>query len=162
MSALLHQWGEARTREWLTAIRDGGARSYPKNSPQVRAAASGEIALGWVNHYYLHKLGLEGEGAENWSFPAPSDPGNILMVSGVGVLRGHGEDERVRTLLEYLVSEAAQSYFAQETFEYPVRPGVAVHPDVRALDELDLPDIPQEWLVDVEPARAMLEELGLL
>ena len=63
ISALRYLWGEEKTREWLTAMKANSPVSFPKNSPQVAAANEGTIALGWVNHYYLHRLDKEGRRA---------------------------------------------------------------------------------------------------
>ena len=60
---------------------------YPKNSPQVRGVSNGEIQVGWVNHYYLHKLKAANPelSAANYSFTDDKDAGNLMMLSGVGV-----------------------------------------------------------------------------
>ncbi|MEC7381982.1 MAG: extracellular solute-binding protein, partial [Cyanobacteriota bacterium] len=56
LSALRHLWGEQKTRAWLTELKAIEPLVYPKNSPQVKGVSNGEIDIGWVNHYYLHKL----------------------------------------------------------------------------------------------------------
>jgi iron(III) transport system substrate-binding protein len=163
LSALRHSWGEDRTREWLEAVRANQPVVYPKNSPQVKAVASGEIDLGWVNHYYLHKLKAQvGERAANYSFAAAGDPGNVLMASGIGILASSAKADSARKLIAFLVSPDAQRYFAQETFEYPTRPGVPTHADVPAIGELNLARIDQGSLTDLQPTLRMLQSLGLL
>lgn len=162
VSALRHLWGEETTRDWLRAINASSPVVYPKNSPQVLAVASGEIDVGWVNHYYLHKLKTRvGGNAANYSFPVVGDAGNVLMASGVGIVEASEQSAPALRLVEYLVSEEAQEYFAQETFEYPTRPGVATHPEVPPLDALGLADVDQSYLTDLEPTLAMLRTIGL-
>jgi iron(III) transport system substrate-binding protein len=162
LSAIRHVWGAERTREWLEAVRANDPVVYPKNSPQVKAVAAGEIDLGWVNHYYLHKLKPQvGERAVNYSFPEPGDAGNVLMASGIGVLASSPHAEAARRLIEFLVSPESQAYFAQETFEYPVRPGVATHPDVPPLEALGLARVDQQSLTDLKPTLMLLQSLGL-
>ena len=160
VSFLRHTWGEEKTRAWLAGVQKNAPKVYPKNSPQVDAAAAGEIQLGWVNHYYRHRKGPDVPAA-NYSFRTPGDPGNVLMVSGAGIRAGSPRADVARRLLEFLVSPAAQEYFAQETFEYPTVPGVATHPDVPPLSALNLADVDQEHLADVGPTLSMLQELGL-
>ena len=66
VTALRVGWGEERTEEWLRAMLDNDVQVYPKNTPQVAAAASGEIDVGLVNHYYLYRFIAE----EGEDFPA--------------------------------------------------------------------------------------------
>ena len=62
LTALRVGWGEERTEQWLRAMIDNDVQVYPKNTPQVAAAAAGEIDVGLVNHYYLYRfIAEEGE-----------------------------------------------------------------------------------------------------
>lgn len=162
VSALRHAWGEERTRAWLAGVKANEPTVYPKNSPQVEAAASGEIDLGWVNHYYLHKLKKDGYAAANYSFPAEGDAGNVLMLAGMAVRAGSPRAEDAQRVIAWMLSEPAQQHFASVNYEYPTRPGVATHPDVPPVDSLKLAEVEQSWLADMGPTRVMLQELGLL
>lgn len=163
VSVLRHVWGEEATRAWLQKIITHKPLSYPKNSPQVKAVATGEIDVGWVNHYYLHKLKAQvGERAINYSFPAAGDAGNILMPSGVGILRTAKADWEAESFLRFLLSDEAQKYFAEEVYEYPAREGIATHPDVPSLKSLGLASFDPQHLTDLEGTLAMLRNLGLL
>ena len=161
VSALRHIWGEAETRGWLEKMKANEPRVYPKNSPQVIAADAGEISIGWVNHYYLHKLKKDGFKAANYSFPIEGDAGNVLMVSGVGVMKGSEHRTEVLDFVRWLIAEDAQTYFANESFEYPTRTGVATHADVPPLGELRLRNVDQAWLADIGPTVTLLQELKI-
>jgi len=160
VSALRALWGEDETRSWLKAVEANGPTRYPKNSPQIEAAADGAIQIGWVNHYYWQRT--KPETAANYRFSTAGDAGNVMMLAGVGVSAHSPNQEAALKVAEWLVSEGVQSYFATETFEYPTRPGVATHPDVPALKADTLAEIDQRALADLGPTRAMLQELGLL
>ena len=162
VSALRHAWGEEKTKEWMKAVEANAPTRYPKNSPQVAAANEGAIELGWVNHYYLHRLDKEGRTAKNWSFPVAGDAGNMLMVAGVGIRKGSGNVAAAEAFIEWLVSESSQNYFAQQGYEYPTRIGTPTHADVPALSPTQLLDVDQAHLADLGPTREMLKELGLL
>jgi iron(III) transport system substrate-binding protein len=162
ISALRHGWGDDETRGWLQAVQANMPTPYSKNAPQVTAAQDGAIELGWVNHYYLHRLRKEGRKAQNWSFPNSKDMGNILMVSGVGIRAGTPKTKAAEAFVEWLLSPSVQAYFAQEGFEYPTRPGISTHVDVPALQPGQLAEVNQDHLADLAPTRAMLTELGLL
>ncbi|MGB0638262.1 MAG: extracellular solute-binding protein [Myxococcota bacterium] len=162
VSALRHGWGDDETRDWLTAVQANLPTAYSKNAPQVVAAQDGAIELGWVNHYYLHRLNKDGRKAQNWSFPESQDLGNILMVSGVGVRAGSPNKEAAEAFVMWLLSPSVQNYFAQEGFEYPTRPGISTHPDVPPLKPDQLAQVKQDHLADLASTREMLSQLGLL
>jgi len=162
LGALRHAWGDEKTKEWLKGVQANAPTRYPKNSPQVAAANEGTIDIGWVNHYYLHRLDKEGRIAKNWSFPTAGDPGNVLMVAGAGIRKNSKNKEAAEAFINWLLSESSQNYFAQEGFEYPTRPGIKTHPDVTELGEDQLATVNQANLADLGPTRAMLTELGLL
>ncbi len=162
VSALRHIWGEEETRAWLEGVAANEPTPFPKNSPQVEAAADGAIEIGWVNHYYLHRLKTDGYAAANYSFAEEGDPGNVLMLSGMAVRQGSERADDAAKLIAWMLSKPAQEHFAAENFEYPTRPGVATHPDVPAVDSLHLATVEQAWLADLGPTRQLLGELGLL
>ena len=164
VTALRVGWGEERTEEWLRAMLANDVRDYPKNTPQVAAAASGEIDVGLVNHYYLHRF-LAEEGAE---FPARNahlragGPGSIVLVSGAGILNTADNPEHAEQFIRFLLSQVGQQYFAGSTFEYPlvadVRPSVLLTP----LADIAQPDITLADLSDLAGTQALLQKVGAL
>jgi iron(III) transport system substrate-binding protein len=86
------------------------------------------------------------------------------MVSGAGILNTASNAENARLFLEYMLSQEAQQYFADETFEYPVIEGVAIHPLLPPFSELDAlaADIPLASLSDLQGTAALLSEVGVL
>ena len=164
VTALRVGWGEERAEQWLRAMLDNDVQDYPKNTPQVAAAAAGEIDVGLVNHYYLYRfLAEEGE-----DFPArnahlrAAGPGAIVLVSGVGILKYADNPENAEAFVRFLLSKVAQQYFAGSTFEYPmveeVRPSVLLTP----LEEIDQPDITLADLADLAGTQALLQKVGAL
>jgi len=162
LSALRHAWGEEETEAWLNGVLANAPTAYPKNSPQVAAAHVGEIDIGWVNHYYLHRLDPTDRNASNWSFSAEEDAGNVLMVAGVGIRAGSPHEAEAHALIEHLISESTQAYFASEVYEYPTRPGVMTHADVQPLEEISLAPVDQSHMADLGPTRELLQRLGLM
>jgi len=161
VSALRTLWGEEKTRAWLAGVKANEPTVYPKNSPQVKAVSSGEIDLGWVNHYYLHKLKASNPDlkASNHSF-TKGDAGNLMMLSGAGITAHTKKAAAAKKLLAFLVSDQAQTYFATKVYEYPVRSAIARHPDVPPLSE-DLVQVKQAALTDVSGTVALLRSLDL-
>ncbi|MEE9393558.1 MAG: extracellular solute-binding protein, partial [Planctomycetota bacterium] len=163
LSHLRHRWGASKTRTWLSAVNRNEPMRFQKNSPQVKAVAEGRVDMAWVNHYYLHRARQQNPNlkARNHSFEA-KDPGNILIVAGVGIVTKDPKQQALaEKLIEFLLSEKAQRYFAEKDFEYPIAAGVKAHADLEPLDEVGLDEVDQRHLIDIGPSNALLKSLGI-
>lgn len=157
-------WGDERTGEWLKAIKANGAREYPKNTPIVAAVGAGEIDVGFVNHYYLHRfLAEEGEEfrARN-HFLSGGGPGSIVLAAGVGILETAEDRTAAEQFVKFLLGPVAQGYFAGQTYEYPLVEGVATSRLLPPLDTLARPDIDLSRLGDLEATQALMRSAGVL
>jgi len=164
VTAMRSIWGEEKTVQWLKDIQANDPKVYPKNTPIVAAAAAGEIEVGLVNHYYLHRfLAEQGEsfGARNYH-PAAGGPGAIVMVSGVGILEASDNKDNAQMFIDFLLSEESQRYFVEETYEYPLASGIPVAAGVTPLSEVNNPDISSAALSDLEGTQALLREAGVI
>ena len=164
VTAMRSEWGEDRTREWLEGIRANDPRTYPNNTSQVAAAASGEIDVGFVNHYYLFRfLAEEGEGfgARNYH-PRSGGPGSIVMVAGAGILSSAENRQNAERFLEFMLSPVAQQYFAGQTFEYPLVEGVKTERVLVPLADIAKPELTAGDLVDLKGTQELLRESGVL
>ena len=164
ISGMRSIWGEEKTLQWLKDIKANDPKVYPKNTPIVAAAAAGEIDVGLVNHYYLHRfLAEEGDsfGARNYHPPA-GGPGAIVMVSGVGILSASDKKENAQTFVDFLLSEESQRYFVEKTFEYPLAVGIPVAEGVTPLSEVNNPNISSTALSDLDGTQKLLREAGVL
>ena len=157
-------WGEEKTRRWLEGIQANSPKVFPKNTPIVAAVGSGEIDVGFPNHYYLFRfLAEEGESfpARNYS-PRAGGPGALVMVAGAGVLSASKNAENARRFLEFLLSPLAQQYFAGQTFEYPLVEGVKAERGLTPLSEIKQPSIPVRDLADLDGTQRLLREAGVI
>lgn len=166
VTAMRATWGEEKTREWLQGIQANNPLVYPSNTPIVAGVAAGEVDVGFVNHYYLHRfLAEEGEAfaARNYFLPG-GGPGSLIMVSGAGILQEADNRDNAERFLSFLLSVPGQQYFASQTFEYPVLEGVAVSSMLPSLEELDALaiDIPLADLADLQGTQDLLLELGII
>lgn len=125
VTAMRFKLGDDETGAWLEGLVANGAVSYAKNSAIVEAVARGEVDAGLVNHYYNFRALDENPDhpALNHQF-ATNDLGSVLIVTAAAKLESSDNDAAVDQLLEYLLSEPAQRYFADETFEYPLVEGI--------------------------------------
>ena len=157
-------WGDEKTRQWLEGIQANQPKIYPKNTPIVAAVGSGEIDVGFVNHYYLHRfLAEEGESfpARNYH-PKAGGPGAIVMVAGAGILEQSNNKDAAERFLEFMLSLEAQQYFVNETYEYPLAEGIAQHPGLIPLSEIKNPGLTAGELSDIKGAQQLLRQTGLL
>jgi len=155
--------GEDVAREWLEGMRDNEVVTFENNGSIVRAVASGEIAIGLVNHYYLYEIEAE-EGdlpVANHFFPA-GDPGSLVNVAGVGIIDGSDQAEQALATIRALLAEPAQRYFAEETFEYPLAAGVEPVEGLTPLAEIDSPELDLSDLDDLQGTIDLLVEVGII
>ncbi len=164
VTALRVGWGEERAEAWLRAMLDNDVQVYPKNTPQVAAAAAGEIDVGLVNHYYLYRfLAEEGEdfSARN-AYLRGVGPGSIVLVSGAAILKTSANSENAEAFLRFLLSSVGQQYFAGQTFEYPLVAGVRPSVLLTPLADIRQPDITLADLADLAGTQALLQKVGAL
>jgi iron(III) transport system substrate-binding protein len=157
--------GEDGAKSWLTKFKANEPKSFPGNGQVRDAVNDGQVAIGLVNHYYLHeKIAKEGAAkvvAKN-QYLEDGDVGGLVNVAGVGVLSSSKNPTAANALVEYLLGEKAQKYFAEKTYEYPLIAGVATAAEVPKLDTLDAPEIDLSDLASLEKTQALLREVGLL
>ena len=164
VTAMRLLWGEEKTTEWLRGVQANRPRVYPKNIPVVAAAGTGEIQVGFVNHYYLYRfLQEEGEefGARNY-YLKDGGPGSVVLVAGAGILETASDRENAEKFIRFMLSQVAQQYFASQTFEYPLVDGVRTHPLLPSLEEVDNPQIDMASLADLRGTQRLLRELGII
>lgn len=157
--------GEERAREWLEAMIANDVQTYDSNAPIVAATAAGEISAGLVNHYYLYRfLAEEGEGfaARNYHFTAPH-AGSMINIAGAGILDTSANTEAATRFVEFLLSNEAQQYFADQTFEYPLAgEGIATSELLVPIADVPTPDLDLGDLDDLEGTLTLLQESGAL
>jgi iron(III) transport system substrate-binding protein len=165
VTAMLITVGEPRTKAWLDGIKANNPKTYPSNDLIVKAANDGQVDLGLVNHYYLFQLqseiGADKVVARN-HYTAGTDPGALVNVAGVGILKSGKHQADAARLVEYLLSEPAQRHFADVNFEYPLRPGVPTAPGLPTLHPGQGPSINLGDLADLDHTLDLLRSTGLL
>lgn len=165
VSAMRTLRGDAATRQWLEAMAANGVETYPDNLSIVAAVDRGEIEYGLVNHYYNERITAENPDATtaNHFMPGTDEPGAIVLAATAGIIDTVG-DERAdaERLVEFLVSDSAQQYFAEQTFEYPLVAGIATASDLPPLASLAAPRIDLAELgADLAGTREMIRDAGL-
>lgn len=164
VTAMIQSRGEGATESWLRALASNSPKYYEKNSLIVQAIDAGEIDAGLVNHYYIWEVSeeLDREINAEIEFFEPGDIGNLINVSGAGILNSSSKESSATKLIEYLLSDQVQKRFVVDTHEYSI-----VLPELRpenlpALSAIKAPEISLAELADLKRTQALLIKVGML
>lgn len=133
VASMLVANGEAATEQWARGLVNNMARSpQGGDRDQIKAVAAGQCDLALANTYYLGKM-LKGRDKKQRKiaksvavfWPNQSDRGAHVNVSGAGITQHAKNPDHATALLEFLVSEEAQRWYADTNHEYPVISGMA-------------------------------------
>ncbi len=136
VAAMIAEQGVAETEAWTKGLVANFARPpQGGDRDQIKAVAAGQCDLALANTYYLGGM-LNSEQAEDRAaaekiailWPNQGERGVHVNVSGAGVTRHAKNFDNAKKLLEFMVSEQTQAWYAEANFEYPVRPGTAMSP----------------------------------
>ena len=164
VTAMREMWGEEKTREWLEGMLANDVKVFPKNTPIVDAASKGEVSVGLVNHYYLHRFIAEhGDdfGARNL-FLNDGGPASLVMVAGAAIMETGENQDNAEAFVRFLLSRVAQQYFAASVYEYPLVEGVKTHRLLPSIESLNNPDIDYATLDDLVGTEALLRDTGVI
>lgn len=133
--------GAAAASAWARGLKANLARRPQGNDrAQIKAVYYGECDVALGNSYYMGKMMSNEKDPEQkkWAaavriiFPNQNDRGTHVNISGAGVTKSAKNKANAIRLIEFLSDDLAQKIYAQRNFEYPVKPGVALHPMVAA------------------------------
>lgn len=141
IASMIAHKGVEETEKWLLGVKANLARKPQGNDrAQAKAIYEGQCDVAIANTYYMGNMQTNDEKPEQkeWAsainiiFPNQGDRGTHVNISGAAVLKHAKRKENAVKLLEFLASETAQSMYAAQNFEYPVKPGVAVSERVQS------------------------------
>ena len=152
IAAYIARYGEANAEAWLRGVKANLARKATGGDREVARDILGGICdLGVGNSYYvgLMRSGKGGPDQLQWGaainplLPTFKGGGTHVNISGAAIAKHAPNKANALKLLEYLVSNEAQSLYARVNYEYPVRNGAAVEPIIASFgtlkpDSLDL------------------------
>lgn len=150
VASMIVAHGEAATLEWLKGLVKNFARKPTGGDrDQIRAAAAGQCDIAIANTYYLARMRAaepgsadhQAAGALSVFWPNQDGRGVHVNVSGAGVTEAAPNRDNAVRLLEFLVTDEAQEWYAKVNNEYPVRPGVTWSDEVRAMGRFKADDL---------------------
>ncbi|MGH2777057.1 MAG: iron ABC transporter substrate-binding protein [Actinomycetota bacterium] len=156
--------GEEVAEQWLTDMAANDSPTYADNSSIVDAVARGEIPMGLVNHYYNYRKLDEDPDApsRNYVFPQ-GDIGSLLIASTGSIISSTERQKEATEFIDYLLTDDAQQFYSDETFEYPLTEGVEPSADLPPLESLETPDVDLNDLGNgLRETARLIEASGLL
>lgn len=154
--------GDDETSAWLEGMVANESPTFANNTAIVQAVARGEVPYGLVNHYYNERQLAEDPGSPTENHFFSGDVGSIVLVTGVGVVAGTDDEEDAARLVSFLLSEEAQRFFSEETYEYPLAAGVEPFHELVPLDEIEVPRVDLDELGGgLERTQELIEASGL-
>lgn len=162
VTAMRQAVGDDATLEWLEGMAQNDSPTYANNTAIVEAVGRGEVEMGLVNHYYNERALAEDPDlpSVNHYFEA-DDLGSLVLVTAASVLEPSEQKSDANELVEFLLSDDAQTYFADETIEYPLATGVDppgdLPPLVKPATEVEFDELGGDLTGTVE----LIEQSGL-
>jgi iron(III) transport system substrate-binding protein len=155
--------GEDVTAQWLGDMQANGSPTYADNSSIVDAVARGEVPMGLVNHYYNYRKLEEDPDAPSHNYMFPNgDVGSLLIASTGSIVAGTDKQDDASAFIDYLLSDDAQQFYSEETFEYPLTEGIEPPAELPPLESLETPAIDLNDLGSLQETARLIEESGLL
>jgi iron(III) transport system substrate-binding protein len=156
--------GTGAATQWLNGLK-ANAASYADDETVVAKVNSGQAEVGIVNQYYWYRLRDEvGTGATHsalYYFPN-QNIGGLENISGAAVLSSAKNKTAAQKFVSFLVSAQAEKILAAgNTYEYPVRQGVAPNAKLTPLSQVNPAVLNVVNLGNDLPAASLLQGSGL-
>lgn len=154
VAALIEHHGIEKTEKWAEGFVENFARSpVGGDRDQIKGIAFGICDVAIANTYYFGHM-LNSDNADERAaakkvdifWPAQDKQGTHVNVSGIGITKYAKNVDEAKKLIQYLVSEEAQEWYAQVNYEYPVREGVEWSNTLQKWGDFKQDDIPMDVL----------------
>jgi iron(III) transport system substrate-binding protein len=164
VTALRARYGDDRTREWLEAMVDNGAKAFPDNVAIRDAIAGGEIDVGLINHYYVAQaVAAEGPGYPVGVYFPPGGLGSLMLLTSVGVLESSDRKDEAFDFVRSLLSDRSQQFFTSSSKEYPLARGARPDPSLSVpISEIPVSGTDLVDLTELQATVELMQESGAL
>lgn len=168
VAAMIAHNGAEATEQWLRGVKDNlGRKAAGGDRDVARDILGGICDVGIANAYYVGRMKNAEPGSDSYKWgeainvvrPTFADikgGGTHVNISGAAVAKHAPNKDNAVKLLEYLVSEKAQSLYAKANYEYPVRAGVELDPVVASFGPMTIDPLP---LTEIAKHRKQASEL---
>jgi iron(III) transport system substrate-binding protein len=164
VGAVIATYGQQTALSWLRGLKDN-ATTFADIEGVDSAVNKGQKAVGIINQYYWYRLRTE-LGAGNthskvYYFPG-HNIGGLENISGAAVVASSSHKSAAEKFVSFLVSPQGEKILAAgDTYEYPVRPGVAPNPALAPLSQVNPAILNVTSLGNDLPAASLLQQAGL-
>ncbi len=154
--------GEDVAKRWLEGMVANDTKAYDGNIPVRDAIARGEIDVGLINHYYVAEAVAKDPGYPVKVHFPPKDLGSLVNVAGVGILASSKHKREALRFVRAMLSDQAQTYFADSSKEYPLIGTVEPPEELTPLQDIPSPEIDLGKLGDLPGTLRLMRETGAL
>ena len=135
-AALFQVLGDEKAQAFFEEFTANGGSIVSSNGEVRRRVAAGDFAVGITDTDDAHVALQEGKPVEV-VYPDADGMGTLIIPNAVVLIHGGPNPEEGRVFIDYLLlPETEQALAEGEAAQMPVRPGVKVPGEVRALDEI--------------------------
>jgi iron(III) transport system substrate-binding protein len=132
IASMIDAKGEAASEEFAKGLVANMARPPAGgDTDQLRAAAAGVCDIAIANTYYFGRLANSDKSADaevvsklGVFWPNQKDRGTHVNVSGAGITKASKNVADAVKLIEFMLTEEAQTWYSEVNNEYPVVDGV--------------------------------------
>lgn len=166
IAAMIAHNGPEATEQWLRDVKANlGRKAAGGDRDVARDILGGICDVGIANAYYVGRMKNAEPGSDAYKWGEgikvvrptfKNGGGTHVNISGASVAKYSPNKDNAVKLLEFLVSDDAQSLYAKANYEYPVKAGVELDPVVASFGELQVDELP---LTEIAKHRKQASEL---
>jgi iron(III) transport system substrate-binding protein len=164
VAALIAQLGESATQEWVNGLVNNFSRSpQGGDRDQIKAVAAGMCDVAIANTYYLAGM-LSSEDVTTQEqakkikviWPNQADRGVHINISGVALTKNAPNKDAASRLIDFLLSNESQLWYAKTNHEYPVLANVAWSELLQSFGTFKTEQIPLTQLGELNAAAVKI------
>jgi len=155
--------GREAAKNWLAGLKQNG-KAYPTNTAMVLDVDRGEVETAInADNYWLAVAKERGADQLNVRvhYIGHQDPGALITVSGVGVLKYAPHRAEAEKFVAYLVSDEGQRLLANAAGDAPLRPGIVSPVALKPFDQLAASPVTAAMIGDAADALELERSVGL-
>ncbi|WP_100374528.1 extracellular solute-binding protein [Bacillus sp. FJAT-45037] len=165
VSALRNEWGDEKTKEWISDVKDNAGAILQGHGDIRRAVGAGEFKFGLVNNYYYHQqLAEPTDNNVGVIYPDQEDDqmGAVVNAAGVGLVKNAPNSHSAHVFLEWILQPENQREFSYASLEVPINPEIEAVEGAATISDYKTHDMPLSQLGEVwEDTRELIEQSGL-
>jgi len=164
VASLIAQLGESVTEEWVNGLVNNFAR-HPQGGDrdQIKAVAAGLCDVAIANTYYLAgMLSSDDETTQQQAkkvrviWPNQTDRGAHINISGVALAKNSPNKAAAVKLIDFLLSEESQVWYAKTNHEYPVLASISWSELLQSFGTFNTEQVPLGKLGELNAAAVQL------